>query len=665
MMDLRALIASTAVLLTCTSAVAGDVTAGPVAAAGDDFYSYANSAWLKTTQLPEGATKLDTTSMLRAENARRVRLLIENSVETAKGAGPKSRSDVHKIADYYLSLIDTASIEAKGLAPLAGELANIAAIRDRRTLAAELGRTVRLDDGGNQRTESLWGVWIHQNFHDPEHYAVHLVQGGLGLSEPADYMDPAPAEAARRADYRLHIATALRLAGLDLSDARAVRVLELETAIARIHASRADTDDVFKTDNPWHRADFEANAPGFAWDAYFSAAGLDHAQSFVVWQPQALVGSAKLVAAQPLDTWKDYLTFHLIEHYASVLPKANGSKSVQSNVEAEALAATEAAFGDALGRLYVERYFPPREKLAASAMVENIRTAFRSRLAHLPWMTPATRLKALAKLAALRIGLGYPETWTDYSSLTIVRGDAFGNLQRLERFAYERERAKLSRPVDQNEWAGQLHPQMVGAVLNISPNTMQFAAGLMQSPFFEARGDKAANYGSAGAGIAHEISHSFDELGNQYDARGRLGVWWSKNDFAGYRAVSDALVTQLGGCRPGHGIIVRGMQVRAESTSDLGGLMVAYDAYQISLGGKPDRIRDGLTGDQRFFIAFARRWRRLQTDADMIAQNTADNHALPLCRSNLVQNMAAWVRAFDVKPGDKLYARPEDRVRIW
>jgi predicted metalloendopeptidase/nicotinamidase-related amidase len=637
---------------------------------GDDFYGYANNGWIAATRLPDGMSRLDQSALLRAENARRVRTLVESASSAA------TRPDERKIADYYASRLDRTAIGAKGYAPIADDLATIAAITDRRALAVFLGRTTRLDDGTNQQTESLWGVWVHQSFHDPDRYAAHLVQGGLGMDRD-DYLAPATEADTRRSLYRDHVAAVLKLAGIDQPSARAARVLDLEIAIARTHASRADTDDVYKTDNSWRRADFIARAPGIDWPAYLSAAGFDRAPTFVVWQPGAVIGGAALVGSYPLDAWKDYLSFHLIDHYADVLPQGvgdqrtafearlSGASPASPAPKDQALAATEAAFGDVIGHLYVERYFPPRAKAAANDMVENIRVAFPAHLARLAWMSPATRAKAMAKLAMLRIGLGYPATWIDYAPLVVSRGDAIGNVRRVEAFAYRRDIAKLGRPVDPDEWPAQLHPQMVGAILNISPNTMQFAAGLLQPPYFDPAGDAAANYGSAGAGIAHEITHSFDELGSQYDARGNLVRWWTKADVARYQAVAAPLAAQLDRCTSAPDLRVNGKQVLAESAADLAGLGVAYDAYHRSLRGRPDVVRNGLTGDQRFFIAFARRWRVLQTDAALRRQIATDSHAPGMCRSGLVRNTDAWTRTFGVKRGDRLYLEPEMRVRIW
>lgn len=637
----------------------------------DDFYGYANSLWIKATPLPDGTPRLDTASLLRAENARRVQRLIEQAAEATAIRGHPVRPLIRKVADYYVSRLDTAAIDARGLAPLSGDLAAIAAIGDRKALAAWLGRTLSLDDGTNQQTESLWGVWVHQDFHDPNHYAAHIVQGGLGLADRDDYLDPD--RAARRALYRAHIAKVLEFAGFDQPDARAARVLALELAIAATHASRADTDDVYKTDNGWNRADFAAKAPGIDWPIYFSVAGMDAAKSFVVWQPSALTGGAKLVASQPLDAWKDYLSFHRIDHYAEVLPRAirDEHRAFAATVSGTspspaqmAVAATESALGEAVGRLYVERYFRPGAKAAADAMLGNIRLAFRTRLSGSPWMSPATTSRALAKLAALKVELGYPATWIDYAPLRIVRGDAFGNAERAEAFARRRELARLGHPVDPREWAGQLYPQTGGAILNISPNTMDFAAGLLQRPYFDPSGDAAANYGSAGAGIAHEIDHSFDALGSQYDARGRLVRWWAQGDAARFDLAAAPLAAQLDACSPAPGLHAHGKQILAESAADLVGLEVAHDAWLLSLHGKPAPTINGLTGEQRFFVAFAQRWRRVQTDAALRRQVETDSHAPPVCRSDLVRNSDAWARAFKVKAGDRLYLAPDARVHL-
>jgi predicted metalloendopeptidase len=296
-------------------------------------------------------------------------------------------------------------------------------------------------------------------------------------------------------------------------------------------------------------------------------------------------------------------------------------------------------------------------------MVENIRTAFRARIAGLTWMSPQTKQKALAKLAALQVGLGYPDSWTDYADLAIVRGDAYGNMRRAEDFIYRQDLVKLQQPVDPSEWA--LLPQTVGAILNFSPNSMQFSAGILQPPYFDAAGDAASNYGSAGAGLAHEISHSFDTLGNAYDAQGNLDSWWAADDLARYRAATAPLAAQYDAYCPRPGLCVQGKQVLGEAVADLAGLRVAHDAYLLSLHGKADAIRNGLTGEQRFLLAFARRWRRVQSEEALRRQIAGDIHPPGAYRSDTVRNLDAWYGAFGIKPGDKLYLKPDARIGIW
>jgi predicted metalloendopeptidase len=490
-----------------------------------------------------------------------------------------------------------------------------------------------------------------------------------------DYLDPSAKMAALRVQYQWHIAAMLKLAGVADSETRAARILTLEIGIAQAHAPDADAADVFKQNNPWKRADFGVKAPGMDWEAYFKSAGIAGESEFIVWQPSAVTGTSALVASEGIDLWKDYLRFHLIEHYASVLPKALAAEHFAfygtilsgmqqtSDRSQDAIAATNAALGQAVGQLYTQRYFPPEAKARAQAMVDDLIAAYRARIPNLTWMSPQTKEKALAKLAVLRIGVGYPDRWIDYSTLDVVRGDAFGNMRRAEAFNRLRNLAKLRRPADPDEW--RIDPQIVGAVIVFSPNTETFSAGLLQPPYFDSQGDAASNYGSAGAGIAHEISHSLDELGNIYDAQGRLRNWWTTEDLAKYHAAAAKLVAQFNGYCPLSDLCVDGKQVLSENIADLAGLLTAHDAYVLSLKGKTDVVISGLTGEQRFFLAFAQRWRKAQSEAALRRQIKTDTHSPGKYRSDTVRNVEAWYKAYDVTPGDKLYLKPEDRVGIW
>jgi putative endopeptidase len=643
--------------------------------AGDDFYRYVNNEWLRDTAIPAGRSSFDTGALLRQRRDARIASLISAAANgDVPEARPSERALIRMIGDYYSGEADVGGIERAGLAPLAAEFRAISQIKNRRALAVALGQSVRLDDGTNTLTEGLFGIWIHQGFRDPEHYAVHLVQGGLGLPDRDDYLDDAPNKAALRAQYLRHVTSLLSLAHVPDAAERAGRAVALEAAIARTHASRADTDDVLKTNNVWTRDDFITRAPGLDWQAFFSAAGIVRPVTFVVWQPAAVVGAATLVASQPLETWKDYLTLHVIEHYAPVLPSAlatehdslmHGLVEPAASLDRKQLAitTTNAALGDAVGQLYVARYFPPASKAAAVAMVENLRSAFRARLLRISWASPQTQSKTLAKLDALHVGLGYPDHWIDYKGLTFTRGQALANRRRLERFEYQHQLDKLARPVDPEEWSA-LEPQSVNAIINFFPNAIQFAAALLEPPFFDPAADAASNYGSAGAGISHEIWHSFDELGRLYDEHGRLGDWWTAQDVASFRAATGPLAQQYAGYCSTPQLCVRTEQILIESIADLAGLTIAHDAYLLSLHGKTDSAQGEFTGEQRFFRAYARRWRRVQTDDALRQAISTDTHAPPELRAAAVRNLDAWYAAFSVGPGDRLYLKPEERVRL-
>jgi len=639
---------------------------------GDDFYRYANGGWLRTAVIPAGQTSYDTRSILVARTSRRVRDLVQEAAAAHSAKGSVGQ----KVGDYYSSFMDESTIEARGMTVLADEMAVISAIHSKQSLSAYLGSTLNSEtDGLTSNADHVFGVWVNQSFTDSQRCVFHILQGGLGMPDRDDYLDQSAKMTAMRAQYQSHIAVMLKLAGIDDAETRAARILTLEVQIAQGHAPDADASDVFKQNNPWKRAAFAVQAPGMDWDAYFKAAGVAEQPEFIVWQPSAVTGTAALVGSESVDLWKDYLRFHLIEHYASVLPKAVAAEhfafygTTMSGMQQapdrsqDAIAATNAALGQAVGQLYTQRYFLPEAKARAQAMVRDLIEAYRVRIPSLTWMSPQTKEKALAKLAELRIGVGYPDRWIDYSTLEVGRGDAFGNMRRAEAFNRWRNLTKLTQPADPGEW--RIDPQIVGAVIVFTPHTETFSAGLLQPPFFDSKGDAASNYGSAGAGIAHEISHSFDELGNIYDAQGRLGNWWTTEDLAKYHAAAEKLVAQFNGYCPFSDICVNGKQVLTENIADLAGLLTAHDAYLLSLKGKPDVVIDGLTGEQRFFLAFAQRWRKAQSEATLRRQIKSDTHSPGEYRSDSVRNADAWYKAYDVMPGDKLYLMPEDRVGIW
>jgi putative endopeptidase len=653
---------------TTTEGTAIDPTVKP----GDDFYRYANGNWLRSATAADHPDPDNRTILVKRTNQR-----VRDLIQEAANSPPLTRGSIpQKVGDYYATFLDEAAIEAKGLSPLAPELAAISGITNKTSLSAYLGSTLNTEvDGLTENADHIFGVWVNQSFTDSQHYVFHLFQGGLGMPDRDAYLDPSPKMAELRAQYKSHIAAILKLASITDADTKAARILSFEIRMAQSHAPDSDALDVFKQNNPWKHADFNAKAPGLDWDAYFKLAGVANQPEFIVWQPSALTGTSAMVATEDLDLWKDYLKFHLIDHYASVLPKAvaaehfdfygkilSGAPQMPDRSD-DAIKATNAALGQAIGQLYTQHYFPRQAKAKAQAMVADIITAYRTRISNLSWMSPRTKEKALAKLAALTISVGYPDKWIDYSTFDVVRGDAFGNMQRAEAFNRSRNLAKLKQPADPDEW--RIDPQIVGAIIMFSPNTETFSAGILQPPYFDPQGDTASNYGSAGAGMAHEISHSFDELGNIYDDQGRLGNWWTADDLANYRASAAKLVAQFDTYCPFSDLCVNGKQVLGENIADLAGLLTAHDAYLLSLKGKNDVVINGLTGEQRFFLAFAQRWRKLQDEPALRHQIKSDTHAPGEYRSDTVRNVDAWYKAHGIAPTDKLYLKPEDRVRIW
>jgi len=478
-----------------------------------------------------------------------------------------------------------------------------------------------------------------------------------------------------RAKYRTHIGTMLKLAGFNDAEARAARIVELEHAIAEKHRSLADNNDIHKANNPWKASDFAVKAPGLDWAEYFRGAGLSQQNNFIVWQPDAFSGEAGLVASTSLDTWKDWLAFHVIEAYAGGLPKAFGQErfaffgKILSGTPEQRLrwkrgvSLVNGLLGDDVGKIYAERYFPPEAKAQAEAMVANIVAAFRKRIDALTWMSPATKAEAQAKLSTLYVGVGYGETWHDYSSFEVKPDDIFGNLWRGDLSDYRRQTGRLGAPIDRKEWS--MTPQTVNAVNLPLQNALNFPAAILQPPFFDPKAPAAANYGSIGAVIGHEISHTFDSEGAAFDSKGRVRNWWTPEDLAHFNAAIGKLASQYDAYKPFPDLALNGKQTLGENIADVAGLAAAYDGYKASLAGQPAPVQDGLSGDQQFFLAFAQAWAEKDRDAALRQQVLTDVHSPGHYRALTVRNIDAWYAAFDVKAGEKLYLAPDDRVRIW
>jgi putative endopeptidase len=642
---------------------------------GDSFWQYANGTWLKQAEIPADRSSWGPADVLSELTDRRTADLIKQVATSGASAG----SDRQRIRDYYAAFLDTVAIERKGIAPLKPALDSIAALADRKALSRYLGTTLRADvdifNATNLYTPNLLGLWVAQDLDDPSHYSAFLVQGGLAMPDRSYYLDSSAAITEVRKQYRPHVTAMLKLAGVPNPDAKAEAIVQLETRMARVHMTREASSDVQKGNNHWSTSDFAAKAPGLDWDAYFTAAGLGKVNRFVVWQPSAVTGLSALVASEPLEAWKAWLAFHAIQERQAELPSGFGDQSFgffgarMSGIKQQrerwkrAISATNAAVGYAVGRLYVERYFPPAEKARAEAMVANIIAAFRDRIDRLEWMAPATKREAKAKLAVLKVGVGYPDHWPDYSGLEVKAGDAFGNAVRADLWQLRQSLAKLDKPVDRSEWV--MTPHLVNAVNLPAMNAMNFPAAILQPPYFDPHRPAALDYGAIGATIGHEVSHSFDDSGALFDSKGRLRNWWTPEDFKHFKASGAQLAAQYDKYRPFPDLAVNGKLTLGENIADLAGLTAAYEAYRRSRAGKPAPKADGFTDDQQFFISYEQSWREKVREPALRNQLLTDGHAPGEYRALTVRNLDSWYSAFGVKPEQALYLKPEERVRTW
>jgi len=659
---------------------------------GDDFYRYANGDWLKRTEIPPNRRYIDPYGLDFDDSNDLTRKRIASLIEESAKTNAPADSNTRKIVNFYHSYMDEATIEARGLTPLRPHLDAIAGIRDKHDLARALGESLRADvDGLNDdfHTANLFGLWVAPGFNDPEHYVAYLLQGGLEMPDREYYLSDSGSMPDLRAKYQAHVSALLKLAGFTNPELRAQHIIELERAIAEKHIALADNDDIHKANNTWKQADFAANAPGLDWSEYFRGAGLSQQSNFIVWQPTAFTGESALVASTALDTWKDLLAFHLIEDYADVLPKAfaderfaffgkalsgkteqrprwqGGVAMVSSKMDetGNVMLAGRGVLGDAIGQLYARRYFSPETKAQIEAMVANIIAAFRRRIEALSWMDPATKAEAQAKLTTLYVGIGYPETWRDYSGYEVKADDIFGNLWRGGLFDYHRFVARLGHPADRREWC--MYPQAVDACELPLQNAINFPAAHFQPPYFDPQAPAAVNYGAIGMTIGHEISHVFDTTGSVFDSTGRVRDWWKPADLAHFKAATAGLAAQYDTYKPFSDLVVNGKQTLNENIADLTGISAAYDAYRVSLAGKAAPVQNGFTGDQQFFLSFAQEWASKSSEAFLREQVMTDTHSPDLFRPVTVRNLDAWYAAFDVQPGDKFYLSPPDRVRVW
>lgn len=643
-----------------------DLSAGlPQVPPGDDFFAFANGHWYESFQIPPDRASYAAFTQLDEVSKQRVRSLIE---ESAAGS-PAPGTPAQKIGDYYASFMDEAGIEARGLAPAREDLQRIARAATREDIATLCGLP---------GFTSLFDVDLPPDFRSPDRYAIVISQSHLGLPERDYYLKDEPKLREIREKYEAYIAQMLELGGTAPREAaaRARDILAFETAAARVQWPIERRRDVEAVWNPRTRAQLLNFAPGFPWQRFLEASELGGREQLVLAELSAIHDLAELFHKTPLTTLRAWLTFRYLSDHAPYLPKrldearfAFYGQTLRGQPQQRerwkrAVDEVNGAVGELVGQIYVARYFPPESKAQMQALVANLRTALGERIDALDWMTPETKSRAHEKLATFLPKIGYPDEWKDYSSLEVRREDLLGNVRRAALWHWQYQLARLDKPVDRVEW--HMYPQQVNAYYNPLNNEIVFPAAILQPPFFDPHADPAVNYGAIGAVIGHEMGHGFDDQGRKFGPDGALTDWWTPQDAEAFQVRVRKLIEQYSRFEALPGLHVNGANTVGENIGDLGGLNMAYHAYQLALQGRPAPVIDGLTGDQRFFLSWAQVWRAKYREGALREQVLSDVHSPAYFRVNgPLPNIDAWYEAFGVLPEQKLYLKPEDRVSIW
>jgi len=636
---------------------------------GDDFNRYVNGHWIDTYQLKDYETSFGAFNTLRDRSEAQVKAIIDElSARTDLAPG----SDARKVRDYYASYMDRAARDAAGITPLRPVLDRINAIKSQKDLVAAFGHADL--DGTNTPV----GFSVELDRKDPDKYLVSLRVGGLGLPDRDYYLNQDARFVGIRTAYLAHIERMLGYAGVKDGKARAQAVLDLETALAKPIWERAQMRDRDKTYNVASFADFARQYPNYDWAGQLAAQGMPSLDRVNVVTPSSVAPILDIVGKTPLQAWRDYLAFHAVDNNAPLLSREldeasfafngtvlGGQKAQKEDWKrAVTLVGGTDGLGDALGKLYVERHFSPQSKAAMDTLVANLRAALRKNIEQLDWMGAATKAEAYHKLETFRPKIGYPTKWRDYSSITIVPDNLMANAMQLRQYGRDDENRRIGTVPDRDEWF--MTPQTVNAYYNSTFNEIVFPAAILQAPFFDLNADAAVNYGAIGAVIGHEMGHGFDDQGSKSDFAGIQRNWWTDADRANFETRTKALGAQYDSYCPVANTCVNGALTMGENLGDLGGISMAYTAYQLSLGGKPAPVIDGLTGDQRFFLAFGQIWRNKYREEALVNLIKTNPHSPGQYRANgPVRNFDPWYKAFDVKPGDALYLAPEQRVRVW
>ncbi len=672
-------LAAVASALLAASASAQQQQATPVRALGvdttnfdravrpqDDFFRFVNGAWLEHTQIPADASSWGAFNELTEKSRSAIRQIVDDAAKSNAPAGSEKR----KIGDLYSSYMDSARVEQLGIKPLEPTLAEIAAVKSTKDLPAAFARFAQIG------LANPFGVRVGQ---DPKQSTVNIVQvgqSGLGLPDRDYYLRTDEKMLAVKAAYQKYIETLFTLAHQPDPAGSASRILALETQIATPQWDRAKMRNRDLTYNKLSRAQLGAAIPAFDWNAYLTTAGLSKATDVIVAQPDYMKAMNEIVASTPVSTWREYITFKLLDDYADELPAAfqnarfefrNKTLSGQQEMSPRwkrGVAEVEGALGEAAGKLYVQQYFKPEAKARMDALVKNILAAYKIGIDSLEWMSPETRQQAQDKLAHFTVKIGYPDKWRDYSKLVIERNDLLGNAMRSARFRYAEMASQLGRPVDRTRWG--MTPQTVNAYYNSVNNEIVFPAAILQPPFFNADADDAVNYGAIGAVIGHEIGHGFDDQGSKSDGSGNLRNWWTPADAQKFRERTQKLGAEYAALEQIDGLHINPGLTMGENIGDNSGLAQAYRAYKISLNGKPAPVIDGFTGDQRFFLGYAQIWRTKFRDAALRNQLLTNPHSPGMARAFIpLTNNDTFMNAFNVQPGDRMYRAPDERVKIW
>lgn len=633
---------------------------------GDNFANYVNGTWLKTMKIPADKASYGAFDMLYDQSQKDVKAIIEEAAKSNAAEG----SDEQKIGDYYASFMDRKGRNAKGMAPIQAEMKAIDAIANYDDLATFFGTA-------NRTGLSIpFNISVYTDFKDPTKNILITWQGGLGLPEKEYYGSADAKMADIRKKYVAHIQKMLQLAGIANPAENAATIMALETKIAAQHMKKEDTRDMMKLYNKYATADLKTLMPDFNWTAMLTKASVEKEKSIVVTQVDYIKNLNNIIKTTPIETWKTYLKWGLINKSASLLTTELDnqnfefySKTLSGTEKPEedwkrAVNTVNGGLGEVVGKVYVEKHFSPEAKKRMVTMVKNLLKAYAESIKKLDWMSAATKKEALKKVDKFMIKIGYPDKWRDYSSLKIDKSDLYGNAQRSAEFEYQRNINKLGKPVDRTEWG--MTPQTVNAYYNPSLNEIVFPAAILQPPFFDLKADDAVNYGAIGAVIGHEIGHGFDDQGSTFDGDGVLKNWWTDADLAAFKAKTGALVAQYSSFKAFPDLSVNGEYTLGENIGDLGGLSIAIKAYKESLGGKEAPVMDGFTGMQRVFLGWGQVWGEKTREEALRSQIARDPHSPAKFRINgVVRNVPEFYEAFNVKPGDSLYLAPEKRVKIW